>query len=57
MYRKGAENFARMLEQGILRRDDAPYYYLYRLTVDSHTQTGLVAVASVYKAPLPDRSA
>lgn len=47
VYARGRENFLRLCEQKILVRDAAPYYYLYRLTMGSHTQTGLVAVASV----------
>lgn len=47
VYAKGMENLAALLEQGILRRDPEPYYYLYRLVMGSHTQIGLVAAASI----------
>ncbi len=47
VYAKGAENLRRMLEAGILRQDERPCYYLYRLEMNGHVQTGLVAVASV----------
>jgi uncharacterized protein (DUF1015 family) len=47
VYAKGAENLARMSREGILQRDDQPLYYVYRLIMGEHTQTGLVAVASV----------
>jgi uncharacterized protein (DUF1015 family) len=47
VYAKAAENLHSMLEQGILRRDEQPCYYVYRLTMGKHVQTGLVAVASV----------
>jgi uncharacterized protein (DUF1015 family) len=47
VYRKARENLDRMLREGILARDDAPCYYVYRLTMGSHVQTGLVAAASV----------
>ena len=47
VYARGAENFQRMLREGVLRRDPAPYYYVYRATMGAHTQTGLVAAASV----------
>jgi uncharacterized protein (DUF1015 family) len=36
-----------MQVEGVLRRDPAPRYYVYRLSQGQHTQTGLVAVASV----------
>jgi uncharacterized protein (DUF1015 family) len=47
VYAKGQENFARMLAQGILRRDAEPCFYLYRLVMGEHIQTGLVATVSV----------
>ncbi len=47
VYAKGKENFARMLAEGVLRRDSEPCYYLYRLVMGAHVQTGVVAVASV----------
>lgn len=47
VYAKGRENFQRMLDSGVLVRDPAPCYYLYRLVMGNHTQTGIVAAASV----------
>ena len=47
VYAKGKENFERQIKEGILNRDPEPYYYLYRLRMGGHTQTGLVAAASV----------
>jgi uncharacterized protein (DUF1015 family) len=47
VYAKGRENFLRMIEHGVLRRDRQPGYYVYRLIMGAHAQTGLVAVASV----------
>jgi len=47
VYAKAAENLGRMLAEGVLVRDTAPCYYAYRLVMGSHTQTGLVAAASV----------
>lgn len=47
VYAKSAENLANMLEQGILMREQQDCYYVYRLIMDGHSQTGLVAVASV----------
>lgn len=47
VYAKAAENLGHMIEAGVLARDAAPCYYAYRLTMGSHTQTGLVATASV----------
>ncbi len=47
VYAKAAENLQRMLGQNILERDRAPGYYAYRLTMNGHAQTGVVAAASV----------
>ncbi len=47
VYDKGRDNFLRMIEEGVLVRDESPCYYVYRLIMGEHVQTGLVAVASV----------
>ncbi len=47
VYAKGRENFDRMLKEGVLVRDASPCYYVYRITMGQHTQTGLVVAASV----------
>jgi uncharacterized protein (DUF1015 family) len=47
VYAMGAENLQRLINDGILIRDPRPCYYLYRLQMGDHVQTGLVAVASV----------
>ena len=47
VYAKAAENLRRMIDEGVLVRDEKPCYYAYRLTMGDHVQTGLVAGASV----------
>ena len=47
VYAKAAENLARLLQCGVLKRDDQPCYYAYRMVMNGHAQTGLVAAASV----------
>ncbi len=47
VYAKGAENFAALIKQGVLQRDKKACYYVYRLTMSNHVQTGIVAAASV----------
>ena len=47
VYAKGGENIRRMIEDGVLIRDSAPCYYVYRLTMGNHSQTGLVGAAPV----------
>ncbi|AAZ97610.1 conserved hypothetical protein [Thiobacillus denitrificans ATCC 25259] len=47
VYAKGAENLRAMIAAGVLARDPAPCYYAYRIVMGTHSQTGLVAAASV----------
>jgi len=47
VYAKSAENLQKMLQEGILIREEKPCYYVYRLIMDGHSQVGLVAAASV----------
>jgi uncharacterized protein (DUF1015 family) len=47
VYAKGRENFEEFLRKGILFREEESCLYLYSLTMDGRTQTGLVATVSV----------
>ncbi len=47
VYAKATENLGKMLAEGVLVRDAAPCYYVYRLIMGDHSQIGLVAAASV----------
>ncbi len=47
VYARGAANFRGMIQAGILIRDPAPRYYVYRLRMGEHVQTGLVCTGSV----------
>jgi len=47
VYQRGAENFAKMIDGGVLVRDDQPCYYIYELTMGDHVQTGIAAAASI----------
>ncbi len=47
VYAKGAENLKRMIKEKILMQDGKPCYYAYRLIMNGHEQTGLVAVSNV----------
>ena len=47
VYAKGAENLARMRDAGVLVRDPAPAYYVYRLTLGDVVQTGIAVAASM----------
>ena len=47
VYAKSAENLKKLVDAGVLFRDKTPCYYAYRLIMGGHTQTGLIAAASV----------
>ena len=47
VYARGAENLARMREAGVLVRDPAPAYYVYRFTLGDLVQTGVAVAASI----------
>lgn len=54
VYAKGVENLRRLMNDGILIREETPALYLYRQQMGDHIQTGLVAGASIeeYEADL-----
>ncbi len=47
VYATAAANLKQLIDDGILIRETSPCYYAYRLVMGSHTQTGLIASASV----------
>jgi len=47
VYAKAAENLQAMIAAGVLAQDPATAYYAYRIVMGGHSQTGLVAAASV----------
>jgi len=54
VYAKAAENMQAFLAAGTIRRDAKPAYYIYRVQMGDHVQTGIVAAGSVdaYEANL-----
>jgi uncharacterized protein (DUF1015 family) len=54
VYEKAGENIRSLRNHGVLLREETPCYYIYRLTMDGRTQTGLVCVSSIrdYEADL-----
>ena len=46
VYSHGARNLRGMIDDGHLIQDEKPCYYIYRITMGEHRQTGLVALAS-----------
>ncbi len=47
VYTKAKELLTKMREQGILKTEESPCYYVYELIMQSRSQTGLVACASI----------
>lgn len=47
VYRKAADNFEKMLKDGLLIREPKPCFYAYRLQMGAHIQTGLMVGACV----------
>jgi len=47
VYQRGKDNLTRLQKDGIMVRDEKPSFYLYRLTMNNKSQTGLVALNSV----------
>ena len=47
VYEKGKENLLKLINDGILKEDESPYFYVYAQTMVGRTQYGLVGCASV----------
>ncbi|OAN51430.1 hypothetical protein A6A04_16055 [Paramagnetospirillum marisnigri] len=47
VYAKAAENLKSLINQGVLVRDARPCFYVYRLRMGDHVQTGIVGGGSV----------
>lgn len=47
VYKKAKENLEKMITDGVLIQDQKPMLYVYELTMDGRSQTGLVACTSI----------
>jgi uncharacterized protein (DUF1015 family) len=47
VYRRAAQNLARLGEDGVLIRETEPALYVYRLATDGHVQTGVAGAFSI----------
>ena len=47
VYEAARERLQKMREEGALVKEACPVYYLYELSVDGHSQTGIVGCASI----------
>jgi uncharacterized protein (DUF1015 family) len=46
VYKQGARNLRRLMEDGLMVQDGSPCFYFYRQIMGNHSQTGLVATVS-----------
>jgi uncharacterized protein (DUF1015 family) len=47
VYQKAKANFDSLKEDGFFIQDSKPYFYIYKLTMGSHSQSGIAAAVSV----------
>lgn len=47
VYAKASENLQKLIRDGVLQKDEKPYYYIYRQVMDGHAQAGIVGCASI----------
>ena len=47
VYRKGKENFEKLVQNGVMKKDKAEHLYIYELTMNGRAQDGIVACAAV----------
>jgi uncharacterized protein (DUF1015 family) len=47
VYAKAKENLTQMIDDGILIQDQEPCYYIYELTMNGRSQTGLICGSSI----------
>lgn len=47
VYQRGKDNLQRLSDLGFMTRDEEPCFYIYQITMDGKSQTGLVALTSV----------
>jgi len=46
VYAKAGENLRKLIADGVMKQDDTPCYYVYKLRMGDHVQVGVVAAAS-----------
>jgi uncharacterized protein (DUF1015 family) len=46
VYQKGAENLRELVDKGLLIQDENPGFYIYRMIMGNHEQTGVIVTAS-----------
>lgn len=47
IYRKGKENFEKLVREGILQNDPSEQFFVYQLSLNDHEQTGIVGCCAI----------
>jgi len=47
IYRKGKDNFDRLVKNGMMKQDKSRNYYVYQLIMNGHKQTGIVGCCAI----------
>ena len=47
VYKKGKENFDKLVDNGLMVQDDSENFYAYQIIMNGHKQTGLVGCCSI----------
>ena len=47
VYQRGADNFKKLMDEGVMKMDDTENFYAYQIVMGDHTQTGLVGCCSI----------
>ncbi len=47
VYKKGKENFDRLIDKGLMVQDESENFYAYQIIMNGHEQTGLVGCCSI----------
>ncbi len=47
VYETGAANLRKLVDDGVLIRDEKPHYYIYQLRMGEHLQAGIACIGSV----------
>lgn len=47
IYKKGKENFDKLVQKGLMIQDDSANFYVYQIIMNGHKQTGLVGCCAI----------
>ena len=47
IYQKGADNFQKLVNEGVMLKDETANFYIYQIIMNGHKQTGLVGCCAI----------